>query len=591
MAYWHLLVNRSTAPWRQANEVSRAAQRLTFFLSGKRAFFLHLVLILLSAWLVFNWYETVRRIIDCYLPLPFMDYWRVVLDYPHWQAHDFRFLWIQHNEHRIVFPEIVFLLDMSVWHGREYLPLAVSFLCYFSIWIVIVWTIAADSNLSRFHRALAILLAGVAIGWKGSASSLTFPFLLQWTLTQLPAILSLLFATYAKGKNHWLIFAIASAVIGTYSSGNGMLLWPVLVSAGFLLKLSKRQMIALFASGVVSVGLYFVDYHFSNDLHLENLIRSPLYSLSFIGVYLSMPFGNMEPAALGVYVGLGNLAAAICLFIYALRKRLLDTRQSVVLFGTYWFTLLTAMLTAAGRMDVADASFTAAKADRYLTVSLVNWGVLIALTLWLAARRRWRIAPAPALAFCFAVLLAIGCLNLRAWLRTGNEYLADVQAAMLSMEDDLDVSELIKKDFPDPRLVRAALPLLRRDHLSIYYKGRSRWLGQPASQFGPFANGFASGAVTKMVPVSGGLEVFGWADDGREVPRYRWIVLANDAGQIAGFGERFPAGPVPGSPAPNTPRSLSWIGFVNSKVGRASFQAYLVDPDRRGLLPIPNSQF
>jgi hypothetical protein len=299
----------------------------------------------------------------------------------------------------------------------------------------------------------------------------------------------------------------------------------------------------------------------------------------------------MKSPTFGVYVGLANLAFAIYLFIYALRERLLDTRQCVVLFGTYCFALLTAILTAAGRMDVADATFTAAKADRYVTVPLVNWGVLISLTLWLAARRRWRIAPVPALAFCFAVLLATGCLKLRAWVRAGDEYFADAQAAILSIEDDLDVSDLIKKDFPDPRLVRAELPVLRRDHLSIYYKERGRWLGQPASQFGPFANGFASGAVTKTVPISGGLEVFGWADDGSDVPRYRWIVLANDAGQIAGFAERLPAGPVPNSPAPKTPRSLSWVGFVNSRVGGTSFQAYLVDPDRRGLFPIRGSQF
>ncbi|HZQ52905.1 MAG TPA: hypothetical protein VFB14_11950 [Bryobacteraceae bacterium] len=591
MAYWHLLVNRSTAPWQQAHQVSSAAQRLKSFLSGNRAFFVHLALIVLSAWLVFNWYETVRRIIASYLPLPFMDYWRVVLDYPQWQAHDFRFLWNQHNEHRILFPEIVFLLDMSVWHGKEYLPLAVSFLCYFSIWVVIAWTLAADNHLSCFHRALPILLTGIVIGWKGSASALPFPFLLQWTLTQFCAIAALFLITDSKGRNRWLTLAITSTAIATYSSGNGMLLWPVLVIAGFLLRLTKLQILALIASAVVSVGLYFVGYRFSHDLNLANFIRHPLYSLSFIGVYLSMPFGNMKSPTFGVYIGLANLAIAIGLFAYAARERLLPTRQSVVLFGTYCFTLLTALITAAGRMDVADDTFTAAKADRYVTVPLVNWAVLISLTLWLASRRRWRIAPAPVLAFCFAVLLAIGCLQLRAWLRTDDEYFADAQAAMLSIEDDLDVPELMKKDFPDPRLIRAGLPLLRRDHLSIYYKGRTRWLGQPASRYGPLATGSVSGAVTKTVPVSGGLEVFGWADDRPDVPRYRWIVLVNDAGQIAGFGERFPAGPVPNSPAPNTPRSLSWIGFVNLRVGSASFHAYLIDPDRRGLFPIPASQF
>lgn len=571
--------------------LARAARRLQLWASTNRALFRQLAFVVLSVWLALTWYTTIRRIVACYMPLPFMDYWRVVVDYQQIQVHNFRVLWVQHNEHRIVFPELVFLLDMFVWHGREFLSLAVSFLCYFSIWLVIAWTVSTDTSLPRCHRALAILLAGIVIGYKGSASALAIPFLLQWTLTQLASILSLLFITFARGRNVLLVLAIAMAVITTYSSGNGMLLWPVLVAAGFLLRLRKRQIFAIAASGVLSIWLYFVGYRFSGDLQLANFYRHPLYSLSFLGAYLSMPFGATKSSGLGVYLGLANLVAAISLFLCAVRNRLLQTRVAVVLFGSYIFTLLTAIITAAGRMDVADSTFRLAKADRYLTVPLANWGVLIALCLWVAARLRWKILSPPVLAVCLAVLLAVGSRNLREWIHASDEGFADTQAAMLSFETDLAVPALMPRIFPDPRLIRLYLPVLENNHLSIYYKDRSNWLGEPVSRFHPVATGAAAGAVTKTVPVASGMEVFGWADDGRDSPRYRWIVLVNEAGRIAGFGERLPAGSGSDLAAQNVPHLLGWVGFVNSKVAGGPFRAYLVDPQRKELVPIPGARF
>ncbi len=113
--------------------------------NSHRASLTLLVIFLLTAWLAFSWFETIHRILRYYNPLPTWDYWRVAESIQSYESFDFRILWRQHNEHRIIFPEIVFAADMLFLHGRELLPLALSFLCYFATWIVLAWAFWSES--------------------------------------------------------------------------------------------------------------------------------------------------------------------------------------------------------------------------------------------------------------------------------------------------------------------------------------------------------------------------------------------------------------------------------------------------------------
>lgn len=583
------------ADFRIALRTDRIASRLKTFFSTYRKYLILLFLQGLAIWMLYNWFEIIHRMVNYYTPLPIWDYWRVVEDFPQFKTLHLQFLWRQHNEHRIIFPELVFLLDMLLWHGRQFLPLLVSFLCYLSAWAAIAWAIFSDPRLSRSVRATTVLIAGIIIGWQGSVSLLAWPFLLQWTLTEAAAIFSLVWLSLAGTKeaatNFYLTLGIAAAVVVNYSSGNGLLLWPVLIAAGFVLPLRKQQRIALVLCSILSAGVYFVGYHFSNSLNIANLFRHPLYFIGFIGAYLSMPFGVADIGNvphLDVCLGLASLATATFLLACALRADLLKTRPAIVLFGFYCFVLLTAVITAAGRMNPADPTFLAAKPPRYVTVPLVNWAVLVALCLWFVARRKWK-AVYPAMVFSFIVLIAVGLFRLDWWVKSSTTEFASTQEAILSLEDNLAVTRLMLTIYPAQGFLHQMLPVLQSNHLSIYYKPRSRWLGQPVARFGRILNAITPGAITKVFPVPSGMEVSGWAYDGGTTPQYRWIILANEMGQIVGFGERFPAG-IPDDPVVRTsvnPHVPVWIGFANPRIKSAAYRAYLVTP--AGLSPLGSS--
>src|SRR5207249_1087963 len=103
----------------------------------------------------------------------------------------------------------------------------ISFICYFSTWLLMSWTIFSDRGLSRTLRYSAILLAGIVIGWQGSVMALGIPFLLNWTLTQFASVLAL--ALIAALRNNSRVIYLAGLVtcgtVATYSSANGQLLW------------------------------------------------------------------------------------------------------------------------------------------------------------------------------------------------------------------------------------------------------------------------------------------------------------------------------------------------------------------------------
>lgn len=543
---------------------------------------------LLAGWFAFSWFQTVSRIVRNYSPIPQFDYWRTAAYLHFYQAFDVTVLWRQHNDHRIIFPEIVFAADLLLLHGREILPISLSFLGFFGNWAVLAWTFCSVDSVSKELRAAGVLLAGIVIGWQGSAIVIASPFLIQWVLTQLAALLSLAFLVRLKetGRRRNLALAILFAVIATYSSSNGLVLWAVLIVAALLLRVDKRQVLILAASGILSVAIYFIGYKFSGELSIKTLILHPIYFVEFIAAYLSMPFGALKSPRFGMKLGLVTVCIVVGMAVVAVRKRRLRSRAGVVLFGSYLFLILTAALTAAGRMDITDLGFVNAKAARYVSGPLAGWGIFILITFWFVSQ--WRKAAGYVLALVFAVLLLLGLAKLRWWLQIQETDFSRAQLAALAMEQGIYDPSIILGIFPDAMSAELWSKGLRENRLSVFYKSHAKWLGQPADRFAHQLDTVAPGQVSYTIPVRGGLEIAGWFDTSQTNFRHaQWVVFANEAGQMAGFGRKLPAGFPDSIDSPRMPPSLGWVGFINLKYPVKTFTTFLID--RRGLIPLQGS--
>jgi hypothetical protein len=569
----------------------RASHRI--MIGSAKQFFWTALILGLAAWLVYSWVQTALLIRRFYTPLPMWDYWHVVMHLNAYRKLDLRVFWEQHNEHRIIFPEILFALDAVFFHCRQIFVLAASYCCYLGVWLIMSWTVIRDAALTPINRFLAVAAAGLITGWQGSALAIGLPFLLQWNLLMLSAVGALaLLALYAhRPQRRFFLLSLVCGVVANYSSGNGLLLWPVLLLAALCLRLTRRDFVLLLGTAAVSTAVFFIGYRSIHPLNFANLWKSPLYTYGFIASYVGSPFGALHigsplAARHGILWGSANLLLLAVTLIILWRKRLTSV-AAVVLAGYSVLTLSTAVVTALGRMDVKDPNFIAATASRYCTVPLANWAALVCALIWLAGRSRWA-AILPLLLTVVALFIATkSFLRLQSspWFRGTQDMIADEQWAALSTENDLVGMEVKRILDSGPGNVDGNLQILRQNRAAFFSLREHSWLGKPIPADFFHTDPKQPGAVVYTVPVEGGMELVGWSSLGVRLEPEQ-LVFVDQLKRIVGLGRRITAD-LPGSLVSlDLPATLSWVGFVNARYGSTSVQTYIRGRHDRVLIPI-----
>ncbi|HEX4748972.1 MAG TPA: hypothetical protein VH302_05470 [Bryobacteraceae bacterium] len=547
---------------------------LTARVRNYRLQLLTLLFATLAVWLFVSWALLLQRTIRYYCPLPAFDYWRVPYNLYFSKTQGLSIFLRPHNEHRIIFPEIVFLLDL-LFRGRLILPIVVSFCCYIGTWLVLAWALLSDLSIPTPVRWFGVLLVGIVLGWPGAAVVIADPILLQWALSNLCVALAI-FQLTRVGETPSakpLAIAIGAATIATYTSLNCLLIWPVLLLEAWMLRLSRKYLAFLTACAVLFVAIYFVGYHPQAQSHMINALRHPLQAIGFLAIYLSMPFGLDLNYAGALILGLLNVVIVIGLYFYARRKWAFLPPTFITLLCLYIFTLITALLTTMGRFDPA-STYGDAAASRFWAVQLLGWSDLGLLYVYFAAKIPF-LSRAPLVFFSvLALLVAFGTLKLHSKLGYEDDQFSKRQLAALGFENGLQDDGLTRRIFPDPALTYQLATYLKAHRLSIYSLPVTDWPGKPASALGSVASGRHPGAVTYMFPVENGLEVVGWAEPDRRGDDR--IVLLNENQTIVGFGGRLAAGFPVDLRNDNTPTSEAWVAFVNFKYSARTVSPYWV---------------
>ena len=537
------------------------------------------IVLVLLIWMVIIWIQFGRTVIRFYSPLPYFDYWETVSKIDQYLHLDFSALWQQHNDHRIVFPEIIFAADYIFFRGREIFPVALSAFLYFSIWFVLSRALLRDKS-PKFALLCGISIAGIVMGWKGGALQVSSAFLIQWSLTMAAAAMAFTLLTYVSAaRRSWIYLTgtVACAAISNYSSANGLLVWPILLLAAWILRLTKVQLAILAASAIGLIGLYFVGYEASHNANIAALATHPLYAGGFVAAYLGMPFSVIRPW-IGISVGVLELTAYVAFIFLAFRRGLLSTGSGIVLMGFYLLCLLTAMSTAIGRMNTQDSTFVAATAHRYIMVPLAAHAALILAAIWLSGHSRNHFGVA------FASIIALGFAftsrspHISDWLTFAKDGFSNCQLASVAVTSDVNDLSLLRTVFPGGEPLRQWLPILRKHHVSSFADGKTDWLGKPASSvFRLISKDRQAGAVTATYPLESGLVVLGWTDSPRRIWHPQSLVFLDDQKRIIGYGKKLPAGLPHGLASAETPASLAWVGFVNLGYQSKSLSPYTVE--------------
>ena len=521
----------------------------------------YLLVSALILWFAFNWYQTFAHLLRYYTAIPASDYWRVVKNIPSYESLNLGVLWQPHNGHRILFPEIVFALDAVFLQCRQLLPFLLNAAFYFALFLSIANCIRSEKSMPLLARAELVLFTGIVIGWPLNTIVLGTPFLLAWTILQVAVV-----AALADAKH--LSVAVLCGVIATFSVANGLALWPVLIGIATLSRWPPRKVAALLSFALVSCILFFWGNHQAAASGGSiAALRHPLLLLGFVASYFSMPFGVIRSPLVGFAFGALSLVLWITCLITAIRRRVLVSNTGILCFGYAAFELLSACMTAAGRMDPNDPGFLAAKAGRYVTVPLVGWALLAAETVWLLRSSGVGRFKLRTIAAAGILILAFMQIRLSRWLRTNDRYIASQQLTALSIQTGLEDPELLRNVFPEPAYVSSLLPILKAQRKSIFASEEVQQLGRRV-QSGTENTALYS-RDSKPVPgitLQSGSAVAGHSQTTKSRDG-RLILLVDRSGTVAGFGRHLPAGAPPGYRFDVPKGGTWWVGFINPEKG------------------------
>jgi hypothetical protein len=161
--------------------------------------------------LIYTILYTARAIRLDYTAVPFWDSWRSVQYVDPLLKFELRHFWVRHNEHRIIFPQL--------------LPIACNIACQLAQ-LAVLWRM---KDMPPAFRLALGAGAGLFMTTAMRVQGILGTFELQWYLSQLAAALALLFLCGSARTGRWVSLAasIGAGIVATYSTSNGMMLWAL----------------------------------------------------------------------------------------------------------------------------------------------------------------------------------------------------------------------------------------------------------------------------------------------------------------------------------------------------------------------------
>ncbi|MGC2112514.1 MAG: hypothetical protein WA655_23550 [Candidatus Korobacteraceae bacterium] len=508
-------------------------------------------------------------VIAGYSSLPYSDGWTQIFAANSGENPlSLRWLWRQHNEHRLVIPKLFLVADLRFFRARQVLLLASIFAIQFLHWMLLCWSMRALGGwrgaLWRTGAGLAAFCLFCPSQWENLTWGFQTCFVLPGLFATCAFVSLLLYWSAARDGDRphawkFLLFSIAAALGATYSLASGNLLWPLLIAAAVVLRLRLAVVLSYAVTGTISTALYLHGY----VRPLQNSdpaasIRSPLKLLEYFAVYLGSSWVRQS---IGVAAFCGILGLLIALiFLVRSGRSSADSPFRHQLVLTLLFCLGTGLLTALGRVNAGDMQ---AFSSRYQTIALLFWCCLGLLLLG-ASGRGFAGMSSVGVQLVLLTMLLRGAILARFPLRNAREHAFQMHAAAAALITGVDDSQQLQEAFPHSEYVWNAAPFMRENRLSIFVQDTGPKLGERFdSVFALASSDECVGALQSVSAMGAGaapaLRITGWAwDVKRRRPPASVVTVAD--GAIAGLGAVGDWRPT--IRAANPYLKTSFIGFV-----------------------------
>jgi len=406
--------------------------------------------------------------------VPYGDEWSILSLFEKCEAGQLTFagLFAEHNGHRILIPRLIFLGLIELTHGNTKAEMFFSlFLCGLtSVGLYLLLRRTVPGSTTK-HLALWAFL-NLFLFSPIQAENWLWGFQLQIFLANLCLVGAIVCVTSGANLFVRLAGALAFGVAGTFSFGNGLLIWPVIL---FLL-VCRREKIAFLAAWIGVAGLLVLAYLPGYQGHdavrpVITWFDYPLYFFGFLGAPLAR-IPNSQPLTLPVIIG--SLLVVLFLGIAVQLAR----RRAVLRNAAPWLALGVYAMGSAFMAMIARSHLGPEHAldSRYTTVAVVLLVSLIGLVASVMSIERIPKAGAPANAAVAASALVGSLLTLYAlnapsefdYIRMSHDFRARGKAA-LQFSAILDVDQMLRATLlirEDPATFSRYLGALDRLQLS-----------------------------------------------------------------------------------------------------------------------------
>lgn len=399
--------------------------------------------------------------------IPFWDQWELIplLEKTYTDTLSFADLYLQHNEHRLVFPKLVMLglARISGWNIR--VEMAASVIIAIGIFLVI-W--------SAVTRYLHVMGMKPPL-WLLPVLSLIIFSLSQWQNWlegwQLQIFLCLFFVLGGffllcseKVSQSVLFLSLGSGTIAAYSFATGLSFFPVGLILLFLrYRHSLRHHLidlAIWLSGMVIVfGSYFYHYHHPTAspplaVSITQLPEALLYFFAYLGTPVSG--FSLIAAIYGGMIGIG--LCSYLFFIFFVDKKSTSVKPWFFL-ALGLFALFSAATTAISRSGFSPIQ---ALSSRYISMTNFFWIAIIFLLSRQSQPYRKELSRV-------GMIIIVTAIGITSMLSTPDfsrhaTYLQEAADSLLTGTHP----ERLERLYPETAIMKERIEILKKYHLSLY---------------------------------------------------------------------------------------------------------------------------
>lgn len=483
--------------------------------------------------------STIHLVWRGWLPAPFGDQWQQLVT-----EHGASSAWLasMHNEHRILVPRLLFIVDRWVSGERNAVDLTANLLIQAAFAGLMVDLLRRGRRPSAVTAALLAAVAVAMAFWAVQWENFTWGFQVQIFGVVLGTAVALHRVAFGGASWPSLLATLAAMACTALTLATGFLAAVVAVPLAWWIGRPRREVVSFSLAAAVfsTLAVASLDRAGSVSGGGVDALRHPLRIAVYAVVALGGPIGDglsglvpvdrVTAAFVAGSAGLALLASLLPAALAAPRSPRGAMLSALAIYG-----VLTAVSTAFGRWSLGPAQ---AMSSRYATPTLAFWVALCFLLHFAGSRvglaRAWAAAAIPAGLVALALAsqgsfaeVAEQVVNLRA---EAIPALAAGVADPTAVQDSGMVG-------PDPLSHLAAL---RAAHTSLFAEPWLGWSGERLVDDAPTADtSRCAGRILSVEEVAagarGGSRVRGTLRIAGTASLLR-IVLTDEAGTVVGFG-------------------------------------------------------